>query len=86
MQPSGFSVAEQARAYHLCITAETLMQPVPNQRLSSSRREPVMKYIYPALPVLLAVVFLTGCPQSKTPDKPSLVPQPKAAPSMTGLF
>ncbi len=44
-----------------------------------------MKYVYPALTVLLAVVFLTGCPQSKTPDTPPMVPQPKAAPSMTGI-
>lgn len=43
-----------------------------------------MKYVHPALPVLLAVVFLTGCPQSKTPDKPPMVPQPKAALSVTG--
>ncbi|MDP2033114.1 MAG: hypothetical protein Q8K29_06840 [Polaromonas sp.] len=45
-----------------------------------------MKFIYPTLPVLLAVVFLTGCPQSKTPDTPPLVPQPKATLSLTGLF
>jgi hypothetical protein len=45
-----------------------------------------MKYVYPALPVLLAVVFLTGCPQSKTPDTPPTVPQPKAALSLAGLY
>ncbi|MFN3569608.1 MAG: hypothetical protein ACK4VX_05000 [Polaromonas sp.] len=45
-----------------------------------------MKFIYPTLPVLLAVAFLTGCPQSKTPDTPPLVPQPKATLSLTGLF
>lgn len=45
-----------------------------------------MKFIYPTLPVLLAVVFLTGCPQSKTPDTPPLVPQPKATLGLTGLF
>lgn len=45
-----------------------------------------MKFIYPTLPVLLAVVFLTGCPQSKTPDTPPLVPQPKATLSLTGIF
>lgn len=45
-----------------------------------------MKYIFPALPVLLALVFLTGCPQSGTPDKPPLVPQPKASLSPTGLL
>ena len=45
-----------------------------------------MKYVYPTLPVLLAVVFLTGCPESrKTPDTPPLVPQPKATLSLTGL-
>lgn len=49
-------------------------------------RESVMKYIFPALPVLLALVFLTGCPQSGTPDKPPLVPQPKASLSPTGLL
>jgi hypothetical protein len=44
-----------------------------------------MKYVYPALPVLLAAVFLAGCPQSKTPDTPPMVPQPKAAAGLTGL-
>ncbi len=38
-----------------------------------------MKYLASALPAFLALVFLTGCPQSKTPDTPPLVPQPKAA-------
>jgi len=35
----------------------------------------------PALPVLsmvCAMLLLTGCPQSKLPDPPSTVPQPKA--------
>lgn len=44
-----------------------------------------MNPVYPALSVLLAVVFLTGCPQSKTPDTPPMVPQPKAALSLTGI-
>lgn len=44
-----------------------------------------MNYVFPALSVLLAVVFLTGCPQSKTPEPPTMVPQPKAALSLTGV-
>lgn len=38
-----------------------------------------MKHFLTALPVLFALTLLTGCPQSKVPDKPSLVPEPKAA-------
>ncbi len=38
-----------------------------------------MKHFFTALPVLFALTLLTGCPQSKVPDKPSLVPEPKAA-------
>ncbi|MDO9113055.1 MAG: hypothetical protein Q7U63_04580 [Polaromonas sp.] len=38
-----------------------------------------MKHFLTALPVLFALTLLTGCPQSNVPDKPSLVPQPKAA-------
>jgi hypothetical protein len=53
--------------------------------LFHSQPEPVMKYVAPALSVLLAVVFLTGCPQSKTPDTPPLVPQPKAALGLVSL-
>jgi hypothetical protein len=45
-----------------------------------------MKYVFPALPVLLAVVLLTGCPQSKTPEPPSMVPQPKAALTFPGVL
>ncbi|MDP2817003.1 MAG: hypothetical protein Q8O29_01755 [Polaromonas sp.] len=41
--------------------------------------------VFPALSALLAVVFLSGCPQSKTPDTPPLVPQPKAVLSLPGL-
>ncbi|MGQ2981128.1 MAG: hypothetical protein ACT6Q9_15670 [Polaromonas sp.] len=44
-----------------------------------------MKPVFPVLTALLAVVFLTACPQSKTPDTPPLVPQPKAALSLAGL-
>lgn len=45
-----------------------------------------MKHVSFTLPALLALVFLTGCPQSNTPDKPPMVPQPKAAPGLTGLL
>jgi len=38
-----------------------------------------MKHFLTALPVLFALTLLAGCPQSKVPDKPSLVPEPKAA-------
>jgi len=41
--------------------------------------------VFPALSALLAVVFLSGCPQSKTPDTPPMVPQPKAALSLPGV-
>ncbi len=44
-----------------------------------------MNPLFTALPLLLAVVFLTGCPQSKTPDTPPMVPQPKAALNLAGL-
>lgn len=44
-----------------------------------------MKHVFSALAVLLAAVFLSGCPQSKTPDTPPLVPQPKAALNLTGI-
>ena len=44
-----------------------------------------MKYVFPALPLLLAVVFLTGCPQSRTPDTPPMVPQPKASLILPGV-
>ena len=37
-----------------------------------------MKHFLKTLPVLFALALLTGCPQSKVPDKPSLVPEPKA--------
>lgn len=42
-------------------------------------REHAMKHFLTALPVLFALTLLAGCPQSKVPDKPSLVPEPKAA-------
>lgn len=38
-----------------------------------------MKRLLTALPVLLALLFLAGCPQSKVPDKPGMVPEPKAS-------
>lgn len=38
-----------------------------------------MKHFLTTLPVLFALTLLTGCPQSKVPDKPLLVPEPKAA-------
>ena len=42
-------------------------------------REHAMKHFLTTLPVLFALTLLTGCPQSKVPDKPLLVPEPKAA-------
>ncbi|WP_168173575.1 hypothetical protein [Polaromonas sp. A23] len=38
-----------------------------------------MKRLLTALPVLLSLIFLAGCPQSKVPDKPGMVPEPKAS-------
>lgn len=38
-----------------------------------------MKRLLTALPVFLSLVFLAGCPQSKVPDKPGMVPEPKAS-------
>ena len=37
-----------------------------------------MKPLLTALPVLLVLGLLTGCPQSQVPDKPPMVPEPKA--------
>ncbi len=37
-----------------------------------------MKHLLFALPALFAMALLTGCPDSKLPDKPATVPQPKA--------
>ena len=37
-----------------------------------------MKRLLTLLSALLALGLLAGCPPSKVPDKPSLVPQPKA--------
>jgi len=45
-----------------------------------------MKYLLPAFPALLALAFLTGCPQNKVPDKPPTVPQPKALVPTDGLL
>ncbi len=38
-----------------------------------------MKHLLTALPVLLVLGLLAGCPQSKVPDKPPMVPEPKAS-------
>jgi predicted small lipoprotein YifL len=38
-----------------------------------------MKSLITALPVLLVLLALSGCPQSKPPDMPPHAPQPKAA-------
>jgi hypothetical protein len=38
-----------------------------------------MKHLFFVLPALFAMALLTGCPDSKLPDKPSTVPQPKAS-------
>ena len=37
-----------------------------------------MKSSLPLLPVLLAVIVLSGCPDSKMPKQPPKVPEPKA--------
>ena len=37
-----------------------------------------MKSSLPLLPVLLAVIFLSCCPDSKMPKVPPKVPEPKA--------
>ncbi len=38
-----------------------------------------MKLFVLALPVFFAAAMLAGCPQSKVPDTPPMVPQPKAS-------
>ncbi|MDW5441678.1 hypothetical protein [Polaromonas sp. SM01] len=38
-----------------------------------------MKSLITALPVLLVLLVLSGCPQSKPPEIPPHAPQPKAA-------
>lgn len=38
-----------------------------------------MKHLFFVLPALFAMALLTGCPQSKLPDTPPTVPQPKAS-------
>jgi hypothetical protein len=40
------------------------------------------KRLWAALPVLLTTALLTGCPQSRLPDTPPIVPQPKASLAM----
>lgn len=41
--------------------------------------EHIMKRLLTALSVLLGLMALAGCPQSKVPDKPGMVPEPKAS-------
>ena len=48
--------------------------------------ETTMKLLLSALPAVLALAFLTGCPQSKTPDKPPMIPQPKAGLTLAGML
>lgn len=38
-----------------------------------------MKRLLTVLPVFLSLIFLVGCPPSKVPDKPGMVPEPKAS-------
>lgn len=38
-----------------------------------------MKHFLAVLPAVLAAALLAGCPQSKLPDMPPNVPQPKAS-------
>ena len=38
-----------------------------------------MKHLLVALPALFSLALLTGCPQSRLPDTPPTVPQPKAS-------
>lgn len=37
-----------------------------------------MKPFFPSLAIVFAAALLAGCPQSKVPDTPPMVPQPKA--------
>jgi hypothetical protein len=37
-----------------------------------------MKRLLTALPLLFVLSLLAGCPQSKVPDKPPMIPEPKA--------
>lgn len=41
-----------------------------------------MKRLLTALPLLFVLSLLAGCPQSKVPDKPPMVPEPKASLSL----
>lgn len=41
-----------------------------------------MKHLLTALPALLVLGLLAGCPQSQVPDKPPMVPEPKASLSL----
>lgn len=45
-----------------------------------------MKHLFAALTAVLSLLVLTGCPQSRTPDTPPLVPQPKAALTLPGAL
>ncbi len=38
-----------------------------------------MKHFFSALSVLAGVALLAACPQSKLPDTPPMVPQPKVS-------
>lgn len=41
-----------------------------------------MKHLLTTLPLLFVLSLLVGCPQSKVPDKPPMVPEPKASLSL----
>ena len=43
-----------------------------------------MKPSLPLLPLLLVIIVLSGCPDSKMPKVPPQVPEPKAV--LTGYF
>ena len=43
-----------------------------------------MKPSFPLLPLLLVIIVLSGCPDSKMPKVPPQVPEPKAV--LTGYF
>ena len=43
-----------------------------------------MKPLLLTLPALLLLALLAGCPQSKVPDTPPMVPQPKATMHLVG--
>lgn len=43
-----------------------------------------MKPTLPLLPLMLAVIFLSGCPDPKMPKVPPKVPEPKAVGTQPG--